>query len=147
MFDAAFHDEIRSLRPDWFVLQSDFLRQKKQQLLEMAKKGEPRPSQETKLGKTLSTYVSKKSPRYDADFDKKIRALGPDWFVTRSDIANQKKYKLLEMANNGEPKPLERTKMGIALKSYTKRDSGSYNPEFDKKIRVLKAAEAKKGKK
>jgi hypothetical protein len=33
------------------------------------------------LGETLDRYTDPNDPEYDAEFDKKIRALRPDWFI------------------------------------------------------------------
>lgn len=89
-----------------FVSPSDSANQKKQQLLEMAKNGEPRPNRKCHFGKALYSYVYALSGCYDAEFYKQIRKLRPDWFVTQFDIADQKKQQLLEMARNGEARPI-----------------------------------------
>jgi hypothetical protein len=81
MYDAKFHRKMKKLRPDWFWSQTEVAGQKKKELLRMARNGEKRPGYEkTKLGQALSNYTRKKSPAYDAVFDKTIRKLRPDWF-------------------------------------------------------------------
>ena len=137
-YDPEFDKKIRELRPDWFVTQSDGANQKKQQLLEMAKNGEPRPSQSHKLGRSFYTYTKSKEGCYDPEFSQQIKKLRPDWFVTQSDIANQKRQQLLEMAKNGEPRPHFQTSLGRALHGYTNLKRDVYNPEFDKKIKELR---------
>ena len=80
-FDVNFYKEISGLRPDWFVSQIQVASQKKQELIRMAKNGENRPRYDkTKIGQALSNYTRKSSPVYDAEFDKLMRELRPDWF-------------------------------------------------------------------
>ena len=138
-YDPIFDKEIRELAPDWFTPQSN---RKKKQLLEMARNGEPRPTdRKHKLGRVLINYTSPKAARgkyYDSVFDKQIRELAPDWFITSSDRANKKKQKLLEMAHNGEPRPKDKKpELGVVLSHYTNSTSSSYDPIFDKEIREL----------
>ena len=61
------------------------------------------------------------------------------WFeescITRSDLANQKKEKLLEMVS--QPRPNRKHPLGQILSNYTNPKSHSYDPVFDKKIRRL----------
>lgn len=54
----------------------------KKQLLEMARKEEPRPrAQKTQLGQALGNYTRKSDSSYNPKFDKEIRELAPHWFV------------------------------------------------------------------
>jgi hypothetical protein len=134
--DPEFNAEIRRLRPDWF---EDTAASKKQELLEMAKNGEARPTLHSK-GQTISTalanYTNKKNKIYDPEFDVKIREARPDWFKGPwlEDITIVRKRKLLEMAKNGEKRPT-RQKISSALIEYTDKKNKSYDPEFDVKIR------------
>ena len=79
-YDPIFDEEIHKLRPDWFMKQSDKI---KNELLELAKSGAKRPSQNSKdettkkLGRALCRYIG---IYRDPVFDKKIRELRPDWF-------------------------------------------------------------------
>jgi len=136
-YDPKFAAEIRNLRPDWFISTSNIA---KQQLLEMAKNGEPRPNNKKhELGGMLSSYTSLKNGCYNPEFDKEIRNLRPDWFVLTSDIADQKKQQLLDMAKNGELRPSQKTgELGKVLTHYTNQ-GGSYDPDFDKEIRKLRS--------
>ena len=109
---------------------------KKHKLIEIAKRGEPRPSQATKEGKCLSNYTVKNSNCYCPKFDKTIRKLRPDWFESTSQVMKQK---LIEMAKSGVKKPSRRkTKEGQVLSNYTRESSPTYCPEFDKTIRKLR---------
>ncbi len=131
-YDPVFDKQIKKLRPDWFYWPES----NKKTLLEMATKGENRPSQKTKSGLALSIYTNKSSS-YDPVFDKKIRKLRPDWFVTQSEKANEKKLELIRIAKNGENRPKKKTKLG-SLVDYTCKTSGVYDPVFDKQIRELR---------
>lgn len=112
--------------------------QKKQTLLGMAKKGTPRPSQKTKIGRALSEYTKPSSVMYDAKFHNKMKKLRPDWFLTQTDIANQKKKELIKMAKNGRKRPShDKTRLGQALSNYTRKSSAVYDPVFDKIIRKI----------
>ena len=107
----------------------------KKLLLEMAKNGKDKPSCKTKLGWALYNYTYKSSGSYDPVFDKQIRKLRPDWFVSTS---KQNKKLLLEIAKNGKDKPSRKTKLGGVLYNYTYKSSDSYDPVFDKQIRKLR---------
>jgi hypothetical protein len=111
---------------------------KKQKLIDMAKNGEPRPSQKTKLGRVLSEYTKKSSSCFDDNFYKIIIKLRPDWFVSQKEGASQKKKKLIEMARNGDNRPSFETKIGQALSNYTRESSFVYDLVFDKTIRKLR---------
>jgi hypothetical protein len=105
-YDADFDKQLRSIRPDWFISRSDIANQKKQQLLEIAKNREPKPHKKKhSLGVALAKYINPKNACYDQKFAKQIKSLRPDWFVSQSDISNQKKQQLLEIARSGEQKP------------------------------------------
>jgi molybdenum-dependent DNA-binding transcriptional regulator ModE len=135
-FDSDFDKTIRKIAPNWFISKSQITKDK---LVEMAKNGEPRPSQKTKLGRALSEYTKKSSRCFDANFYKTINKLRPDWFVSQKQIANQKKKQLIEMAKNGDKRPAyEKTKLGKALSNYTRKLSKAYDPIFDKTIRKLR---------
>lgn len=69
-------DKLKSIRPDWF----DTVKNKKEQLLEMAKNGADRPIKGAILGNALNNYLAVSRTYYDPDFSKKIRELRPDWF-------------------------------------------------------------------
>jgi hypothetical protein len=109
----------------------------KQKLIEMANNKEKRPSQKTRIGRSLSYFTIKSSPSYDPAFDKIIRKLAPHWFFSQSQTANLTKQKLIEMAKNKEDRPHWKTKLAYALGNYTLKSSPAYDPDFDKIIREL----------
>ena len=116
---------------------------KKAELLAMALRGEPRPAGDKHpLGHALVLYTIRSSRSYDPVFDQEIRALRPDWFVFRSDIAAQNKLELLAMALRGEPRPASdgknRHPLGVVLRNYTNSSSNTYDPVFDQEIRALR---------
>lgn len=108
----------------------------KSKLIEMAKKGEPRPSQKKHdLGTVFSTYTCKCANSYDPVFDKQIRKIAPHWFINSADV---KKQELIKMAQNGEPRPSQKKHaLGIFLSGYLQKGTKSYDQVFDKKIRRL----------
>jgi hypothetical protein len=85
------------------------------------------------LGKALVRFITSGSSR-DPNFIKEITKAAPQWFVTRSEIAHQKKLKLMELARQGKPRPNQKTHLGRALCNYTCRKCGSYDPNFTKEI-------------
>lgn len=62
---------------------NDSSTQNKQGLLKMARNKEPKPHYKTKLGRALERYIYESSKSHDSNFDKKIRALAPQWFRKR----------------------------------------------------------------
>jgi hypothetical protein len=129
---CEFDKFIRKEAPSWFVSQEERANQVKQKLIEIAKNKKPRPSQKTKLGRALCNYTSKSNDCYCLKFDKSIRRLAKHWFIPRTQIANQKKQKLILMAKNGENRPTRQSKLGIALSNHLRKC-----PKFDKIIRKL----------
>ena len=139
-YDPVFDQEIRALRPDWFVSQSEKADIKKAELLAMALRGEPRPVSKGKnkhpLGRVLSNYTDPSSKSYDPVFTAKIRALRPDWFA--GPMA-QNKAELKAMALRGETRPVAgKHPLGERLCRYTSPSSNSYDPVFDQEIRALR---------
>ena len=109
-------------------------------LLEMAARGDSRPSQKTKIGRALSEYTKKSSKGcHDPAFNKAIRGCRPDWFLTQTQIATQKKDKLIKMAKNVEARPShDKTRLGQALSNYTRKSSAVHDLVFSKAIRKLR---------
>ena len=130
-FDEQFKEQIKKIAPHWFV---DTAAENKKQLLLMAKSGEQRPiAHKQPLGRAICNYTNK-SGSYDPQFDEKIRMIAPHWFVN---VTTENKKKLLEMARNGEPRPVQvKHPLGNALSNYIKGGS-SYDPQFDEKIRMI----------
>lgn len=133
-YDPKFAREIKRIAPQWFVSP---LEQKKKSLLEMAERGEPRPSRKTKIGTSLCTYTMKSYKCYDPKFDREIRRLRPDWFVPTSEKVGEKKRLLLEMAAKGKPRPKYKTSLGQSFYSYIKKTSGCYDPTFVNQVKKI----------
>lgn len=130
-YDKDFDDKIRNIRPDWFVRKSE---DKKNELLSLAKNKKSRPNHKDKLYRELCNYTNKNNKSYDENFDKNIRKLSPHWFLTRSDIAETNKIKILNL----KIKPKRSSKLGIALKNYTSKSSQAHDSDFTKQIKILK---------
>jgi hypothetical protein len=130
--------EIRKLEKDldWQWEVADTAAENKVKLLEMACNGESRPHQKKHpLGPRLCSYTRKNGTSFDAKFDREICSLAPEWFVNSAD---ENKAKLLEMARNGEPRPHQKKHpLGTALGSYIRKSHNSYDPEFEKEIRII----------
>lgn len=137
--DPAFSKEIMELVPHWSLANRlEIMNQKKQLLLKIAKKKEPRPARKTKIEQALKSYTAKTSSCHDPAFSKEIMELVPHWFVNlRTEVVNHKRQQLLKMARRGEPRPKITSRLGQTLFSYIKKTSGSYNPAFRKKIEKI----------
>lgn len=106
----------------------------KNRIREIALGGGPRPSNKTKLGKCFKNYTCKGSESYDLDFDMEMRKIRPDWFVRSSD---ENKELLRKMAREGQPRPSKKTRIGMCLCRYIKKNDKCYDAEFDAEIRHL----------
>jgi len=137
-YSEAFTKEIKKLAPHWFENTAD---KKKEELLELARKGGERPTQRNHpLGVALSHYTIKLDKSYDEVFAKKIKKVAPYWFISRSDIANQKKKELLKLAKSSkkaEKRPNLKTALGSSFSHYTRKSSGSYDAFFTKRIKKI----------
>ena len=106
----------------------------KRLLLEMAKRGDARPT--GALSSRFKSYTSKNSGCYDAAFDAAIRKASPFWF--NADRVKLKKSQLLSMAQRGKSRPpISSGSLGVALFSYTRPHTSVYDAVFDAKIRKL----------
>ena len=133
VFDSEFYEQIKKIRPDWFV---DTAKENKKTILEIAKSNRLKPKSNEKLYRRMCDYICKTSKSYDASFNIKIRELRPDWFV---DTAVENKKQLIILAENSQARPRQRkNKLGERLINYTNKSSSSYDKEFDIKIRELR---------
>jgi hypothetical protein len=127
-YDPAFVEKIKKIAPHWLLSNSDRAEQNKKALLEMARKGKPRPKH---LDSRIYTYM-----HVDSVFASKIRKLAPHWFLLWHS-ADRKKKELLELARNGLPRPNRKSELGRVLCNYVRTKSSSYDPDFAKKINKL----------
>ena len=134
-YSYDFANEIKKIRPDWFI-PNNFADENKKKLLEMARKGENKPIQRKHpLGSALNYYICKSSKSYDSHFIDTLIKINQSWII-HTNTASEKKKKLLEMVRKGENKPIQRKHpLGSALLNYTCKSGSSYDPEFDRKIR------------
>ena len=135
-YDTNFIKQLQSIRPDWF---SSSTNQKKQELIKLAKSNQPRPPQKTHpLGSIFNNYINPTHGSYDPKFIKQIKELAPNWFVSRSTIADQKKKQLLKLAKSKQPRPHQyQHPLGSPLCSYISTNNRSYDPTFTKQIKEL----------
>lgn len=129
-----FKEQLIKTGCDWFKKSAKSARIKKQQLLELAQKGEPKPLSNTLLGRALRNYTNKNSSSYDAEFNEQIKNIVPEWFMN---IGDRQKITLLEMVRRGESRPSSKTtRLGKALVCFTNKSVGrAYDPEFNREIR------------
>ena len=135
--DQDFINQIKKIRPDWFVAQAERSDKNKRSLIRLAKNGKPIPSQKTQLGRALRNYTVKSSGSYDSTFAKNVKKIRPDWFVSNSERAELKKRLLLEMASDGDLRPSQKISLGRCLTNYTVKSSTCYDPAFTNKIKKL----------
>ena len=134
-FDENFTKQIKEIAPHWF---ENTANTKKAQLLEMARNGDKKPHRETVPGTALHSYTTKGRDTFDEDFTKELKEIAPDWFVSRSNIANTKKAQLLEIARNGEPRPHQtKHSLGRSLCVYKTKGAGSFDENFTKQIKEI----------
>ena len=133
-YDPVFDKKIRSLRPDWFDIQSKNSKLKKEKIIHIAEKGFDKP-----ISRCLNNYTNKKSGSYDPVFDKKIRKLRPEWFLSQTERAKINKIKIIKLAKSGKNKPIGKNNfLANKISSYTNKVSSSYDPVFDKELRSLR---------
>jgi hypothetical protein len=125
--DPAFKEKIKELCPEWFGSTHEESKAKKEYFIELAEKCGKRPSQKTKEGIDLTSYLS----RHPA-FKEKIKELCPEWFNMSPEELETKKEYFIELAEKCGERPSQKTKEGIILTSYLLRD-----PAFKEKIKEL----------
>jgi negative regulator of replication initiation len=78
-FGETHDDVLRRYLVDFDQMNESF--KKKQELLEMARRGEGKPDKgKNPLAKSLDRYLSRSSSYYDCAFEEQIRKLQPAWF-------------------------------------------------------------------
>ncbi len=70
-FDIDLDTILRAISPSWFVT----VKNKKNEFIGMAKRGEPKPPAKSSAGFRLSSYTRKSSPSFDREFNEQIRKL------------------------------------------------------------------------
>lgn len=131
-YDPSFDAKIRARAPMWFVSG------RKQLLLEMASRGEPRPQPyRHPLGLAVCSYTNKSSSAYDARFHRELKAVAPQWCVGRNRAAKNKK-ELLALARRKRPRPnCKKHRLGNVLCMYTNRNGRCYDKAFTREIKKL----------
>lgn len=117
----------------------------KSQLLDMARRGDPRPkpqsknSEERRLGIALNNFINV-GPYQDLDFAAAIKDIAPNWV---KDPVVVKKKKLLALAKRGGKRPSTESEnpkeraLAHALGLYRNPNYTGYDPEFEQKIARL----------
>jgi chorismate mutase len=124
--------------PGWtWQYQSDVLKNK-EELLRMARAGEPKPkSMSNKFRQCLNNYTIPSTRSYDPVFLKQLQDLRPDWFGESS--SQRKKRELIELAQSGHPRPTRLGHpLGVSLSIYTSSTQSSYDEAFTKQIVALR---------
>lgn len=135
-YDPAFDEEIRKLKPNWFI---GTVAANKELIKKLNKRPntESKDPEERKLGNVLAKYIRKKSGCYDPEFDKEIRRLKPDWFLDTAMINKQLIRRLNKRPRQSSKDPEEK-RLSALLNSYITRTHRGYDPIFDAEIRKLK---------
>lgn len=136
-YNLEFVEKIKKIAPHWLLHRSQITEGKKNELLKMARRGEPKPDRKTPLGNELHSYLCESSTSYDSSFKKKIGKAAPSWVITKKQIVCGKKEFLLDMARRGKSKPRHDTKIADLFYAYTSKKSPSYDPAFTRKIKRL----------
>jgi hypothetical protein len=111
---------------------------RKAEIMAMAVRDEPCPGPDgvtRRLGATLATLTSPKSPSYDPKFDQEIRAAAPNWTMK---TAAMKKAEIVEVARRDEPRPRPDSTIGRSLAVYTNPNGTAYDPVFTQQVRELR---------
>ena len=130
MFEKpALKETVTGIMPGWFL---DTVARNKAEIREIARNGGPRPGQKTKLGNALNQYTLDSKPNGPA-FRTELTGIRPDWF----DTVARNKVEILKMAMNGEPRPSQKTPLGVALTDYI-RDRNSNGPAFRAELKAIR---------
>jgi predicted helicase/uncharacterized protein YfaT (DUF1175 family) len=116
---ASILPEVRGRFKRWFV---DTVEENLKQLQKLYDAGEDRPSQKTKLGKAISSYVAQSSSCYRPE----VRGRFKRWFV---DTVEENLKQLQKLYDAGEKKPSRKTPLGRTLAGYVAQSSSCYRPE------------------
>ena len=127
-YNRALTRKLKKLAPHWW---RDTVKEKKQQLLELARSGGDKPKGSVSLNVALYRYTTKGRPQYDAVFREKLRRLAPHWF--RDQVAYKKEL-ILDMALNKKPKPKAGQFLRSPLDMYISPSSHSYDYKFRSKL-------------
>jgi len=126
----AFSAEIKALRLDWYLDTVDI---NKEDIREIARNGFSKPTQKTRLGRALNSYIKKTYTNGPA-FRAELTALRPDWF-SQVDI---NKAEILKIARNGEPRPSTKTKLGKDLSNYIQNCGGSFDQVVRDELKAIR---------
>jgi hypothetical protein len=80
------------------------------------------------------SYVYESQSSYDPVFKREIKRLAPQWLIKNSE---GKKTELLALARRGASRPSQKTPLGQAVMTYTRKSRGTYDPIFEREIKRL----------
>lgn len=126
-FDPEFTKIVKKNAPEWLFTKSQTKEENKKKLLKLKNK----PYWRSSLGMALSDYTKKYSKTYDPVFAKKIKSSKPNWFVSKSQMVEIKKQKILKL----KKKPSYKSYLGYTLSRYIKKSSNCYDPNFYRKVK------------
>lgn len=137
-YDPVFLHQLKNLNPSWIPTSHEKLRDHaKKQLLDLAASGAKKPTyRKSSLGKRFSDFTSKYSRFYDAEFTQTIKNVRPDWFV---DPIEQTKQLIVQMAQDGEPKPIVKRKtIGWKFHRWTNPRSKWFDRKFHDQLKAIR---------
>lgn len=103
-FDPKFYLFVKKNAPDWLESSMTMATKSKQKIIELAKKGLSMNQIKQKI-KTFPNYMRNNS--CNKKFRQELKRIRPEFFLTRSEIACEKKKKALLFAkNNKKPDPV-----------------------------------------
>jgi hypothetical protein len=118
--------------------------QTKREIRRLAVAGARRPASsgpnKTAMGRKLAQFTNLTESLYDLEFDREVRALRPDWFLSTADM-NKADIRALALAGGKRPPVTGRNKhrLGKPLCSYTTPSCvKTYDAGFDLELRALR---------
>ena len=115
-----FRETLYAIRPDWFT--EGRVQLAMERFRQMARDGLPRPAANSPDATYLTNLMA-----HQPGFRELLIAIRPDWFP--SEIAAEQKRRLLQMANDGLPRPPSKSKDGHVLINLLMR-----HPDFKAEI-------------
>lgn len=76
-YDPKFDQEIRAAAPNWTMKTAAT---KKAEIVEIARRDEPRPRSDSMIGLSLAVYTNPNGTAYDPVFTQQVWELRPNWF-------------------------------------------------------------------
>lgn len=116
----------------------------KQQLLDMAKAGEPRPYVKEWIGQKLSFMLCSSHKYHEAEFKNDLMRLRPDWFDRSSRPPRNKwepkvvKARVLQIAKSGGKRPTRNQEVGRYLSHMLCASHRYYDPDLAAELSAIR---------